>query len=109
MNYQNYQRQDTPPPSPHPVWRGIGCALMVIIPIFSFVLSQELLPTLLAASGSRLPPELASVIDIPPRNWGLTDKVFFSIENGGAVLGMTALVSLLLFAVLAIVNAIKRY
>jgi hypothetical protein len=33
----------TPPPraeGPHPVWRGIGCILMIVIPIISFGLAE---------------------------------------------------------------------
>jgi hypothetical protein len=35
--YNQYQRAETPPKEKtkiHPVWRGIGCVMIVIIPVF---------------------------------------------------------------------------
>lgn len=34
----NYREQKNPSKKPiHPIWRGIGCALMIIIPVISYV------------------------------------------------------------------------
>jgi len=41
--YTKYERHfPTRPWTIHPVWRGIGCALMIIIPIISFILAHEI-------------------------------------------------------------------
>jgi hypothetical protein len=35
--YRPEQNEDPAKKMPHPVWRGIGCALMIIIPVLSYV------------------------------------------------------------------------
>lgn len=47
--YQSYQRrEEAPKPSEkqvHPIWRGVGCIFMVVIPIFSFLISDWVINT----------------------------------------------------------------
>jgi hypothetical protein len=41
--YSQYQRTPSQKPETHPIWRGIGCALMVILPLLSFFGAEYLL------------------------------------------------------------------
>ncbi len=57
--YTGFQRA-TPPrrqKEPHPIWRGVGCLMMVIVPVLSYVLAAMTVDLLLK-SGIGLPPEL---------------------------------------------------
>ena len=38
------KRQESIPTGPHPIWRGIGCLLMVLIPIISFAAADVTIP-----------------------------------------------------------------
>lgn len=43
--YQGYQKKDTGPkekPVLHPIWRGVGFVLMILIPVVSIALGQYL-------------------------------------------------------------------
>lgn len=35
----SHQRSTPPPIRPHPVWRGIGCILIVVVPLISYALA----------------------------------------------------------------------
>lgn len=37
MKYAQYQKRPAPKPArPHPIWRGIGCLMMIIVPLMSY-------------------------------------------------------------------------
>ena len=78
---------------PHPVWRGIGCILMVLIPIFSFAVSMVLVEYLSNnVEDFYIPFELA--------------REYFGIENFLTVLGIGVILSLAFFALFSIFNAV---
>ncbi len=39
--YQTYARKSRPPRrnEPHPIWRGIGCVIILFVPVLSYILS----------------------------------------------------------------------
>ena len=67
--YQQYERKVINRPyRTHPIWRGIGCVLMIIIPIIAFATSHEM------ANGSLrnlvpIPNELRGYIQFPDWVW----------------------------------------
>ncbi len=95
MNYRNYSQNEDPPDSPHAIWRGIGCIMMIIIPIFAYALSVTLMP-ILKKNGLFLPVELGRDIVVA----GIL------IPDLYAVLALTILLTLILYAFLAVVNAL---
>ncbi len=70
-------RQDRPW-KVHPVWRGIGCILILIIPIMSWYATA-----LFLQSNTKvvLPPELTRVVAIPATRVAEIDKVIFQINH----------------------------
>ncbi len=76
----------------HPIWRGIGCMMMLLIPLLAFGISELLIPVTFEAS-----PEFAYT---------------FSPENPRAVsmlylqAGATALLSFVLYMVFSILGSI---
>lgn len=62
----------------HPIWRGIGCILLVVVPVISFLLARfymayvDLLP---------LPNELLRPVILPFYNSGLVDRTIYRINN----------------------------
>ncbi|MFU8772438.1 MAG: hypothetical protein ACNA8H_08475 [Anaerolineales bacterium] len=56
------------PPRPwtvHPVWRGIGCVFMVVLPIMAYVISVILVRENFIQQWVQIPRELAISITIP--------------------------------------------
>jgi hypothetical protein len=58
-------RQAERPWKIHPVWRGIGCLMMVLIPIISYAGAVLLVQANVAARWLPTPRELAQTITIP--------------------------------------------
>jgi hypothetical protein len=92
MDYRRIQREEREIERPHPIWRGIGCILILIIPVLSFALAMVLLPVIMSLPGFEgLPPELRETV--------------LEIENFWAVVGLAVMLTFALYAVLAIINA----
>lgn len=78
--YGSY-RKEIPPRStePHPVWRGIGCFIMLIVPIMSYAISV-LTVDYAIDQGIRLPEGLAGYPVMPELLFsvpGLVDLLFW--------------------------------
>ncbi|HKJ28225.1 MAG TPA: hypothetical protein VJ965_11350 [Anaerolineales bacterium] len=81
---------------PHPIWRGIGLIMMVMIPLVSFALSDILLQFARTKNIS-IPEELRSgITEIP---------LYGDIQDIYAVLILTAAIMLILFSIFTIINA----
>jgi hypothetical protein len=81
---------------PHPVWRGIGLIMMVMIPIVSFALSDVLLQFARTKNIS-IPEELRSGITQIP--------IYGEVQDLYAVLIVAAAIMLILFSIFTIINA----
>lgn len=98
IDYRKVEKRRPKSWEPHPIWRGIGCALMVIIPIVSFGLADLLMPILrVNVPGFYVPAELRGTLQIT-EGW--------LVENYKAVIGFALLLSFLLYSILAVVYAI---
>ena len=108
---QHYRRQrDQRPWRIHPVWRGIGCALLLLIPIMSWYTTSLFLQT---NTKVVLPWELTRVVAIPYTHVGEIDKVILQINRyfdaTGFVLGQiffTIIFSFIGFGVMAFLYAL---
>ena len=83
---------------PHPIWRGVGFAMIVVIPIISFVISDELVQYWQNSIPEfSLPANLRQTLEIP---------VYGEVENFWGVVILTALITLALFAIFSFINAV---
>ena len=105
----NRGRQDKPW-KVHPVWRGIGCILLLLIPIMSWYVTALLLDSNQKAI---IPPELTKVVAIPLIKVGGIDKVIIQVNtyfsNAHFVFGQvffTIIFSVLGFGILSFLYAI---
>lgn len=97
MDYKRYEGDQQNFPRPHDVWRGIGCILMVVIPLMSFGISTVLIPWMkVNIDGFRLPPELSADIELP---------LIGMVQDLWGVLTLTVFLTVTLYALLAIFNA----
>lgn len=97
MDYRNYNQDQGEIIGPHPIWRGIGCILMVVIPIITFVLSDILMGWMrVNVPGFSIPPNLRGSFAITS-SWVVNDI--------WAVVGLTVILSFAAFAVLMIINS----
>jgi hypothetical protein len=82
---------------PHPIWRGVGFAMIVLIPIISFVVSDNLIQDWQRSiSGFVLPDDLRRSIEVP---------VYGSVENFWGVIILTLILTLAIFAIFSFINA----
>jgi len=89
-------------PAIHPVWRGIGCIFMVIIPLISFFISNLLIQNDARISWIGIPPEMIMPQFGDPLL--LVRIVFTTIIS----LILFFLVSLITFALNALLNPKKK-
>lgn len=75
MGFSKYQRKEVEKPGPNPVWRGIGCILMVVVPVAAYLLTMYIVPWLL--STGLVPEELLQSIKFPA--WMYTTPTLGSI------------------------------
>lgn len=82
---------------PHPVWRGIGLVMIILIPILSFAISSQLM-LYFAQEGIAVSEQLlAPATEIP-----LVGEIY----NWPALLVFTLVISLILFGVVVVINAV---
>jgi Na+-driven multidrug efflux pump len=82
---------------PHPIWRGIGIIMLVLVPILSFVIADELIRYF----GNNvpeftLPLEMQRTVDIP---------IYGEVNDFFGVLAFTVIIAIAIFALFSIVNA----
>jgi hypothetical protein len=82
----------------HPVWRGIGCLLMIIIPFMAYAGADLLVKANLENGWIAVPFELATTVTIPLIN--------LSVPNLYAILLVAVLLAIIGFGVLTIFNAL---
>jgi hypothetical protein len=63
---QRFRQPETKPKNAvHPIWRGIGCLLMIIIPLMSFAASTLLAKTSMVKRYFPMSPEIATRVNVP--------------------------------------------
>lgn len=68
--YAKYQKQSPPRKKEmSPIWRGIGCLLMIVVPILSYYIGLALLQA--AKQRSLVPDYLLARIELPAFAWNL--------------------------------------
>lgn len=83
-------------PDPHPVWRGIGLVMMVLIPILSFAISDQLMIYMNENNMRIIEQLMAPPVEVPL--WGV-------VYNWPAMLTFTFVISLIMFGFFAVINA----
>lgn len=63
----------------HPIWRGIGCILVILIPLFSFLLADSLVQTNLETRWVTVPFELTGPPAFPYLYAKLVMTVFVAV------------------------------
>jgi hypothetical protein len=64
--YASYSRPAQPDKrSVHPIWRGIGCLLLILIPVLSFAAARTFLQENSQANWISIPKELTGSMVIP--------------------------------------------
>lgn len=94
----------------HPIWRGIGCLMLLIVPLISYALADILVRYGIEQRLWFIPRELIGYAQLPPEVWRF--RILASlfgwigrIENLYANLIMTLVFVALIFGVIAMVYA----
>jgi hypothetical protein len=98
-NYQQFQapQQRKQSWSVHPIWRGIGCFMMILIPIMSYAAAEILVEQNFSAGWVAVPVELARTVTVP---------VLGNLPHFYATLAVTILLMVLGFGALTVVFAV---
>ncbi len=111
MKYRSYEKKLPQRSSePHPVWRGIGCIIMVIIPVVSFALSVLTIDAAIQ-NGIEIPRSISGYPAIYPLLYRIPGLVgllnwFHNQYNLYAYLLMALFYIIVLGAILALAYAI---
>lgn len=82
---------------PHPIWRGIGIIMIILVPILSFVMADELIKYLgTNVPEFTLPLEMQRTIDVP---------IYGEVNDFFGVLAFAVIITIAIFALFSIVNA----
>jgi hypothetical protein len=108
--YRSYERNEMKrSEGVHPIWRGIGCIILIVIPIMAF-LGSLLIIQQGQANKWPLPPEIMGRVQLPAwlYNYAITRQFaqpVASVDNLYAILLFTIVMTLLAFGVLAVIYA----
>ena len=94
---------------PHPIWRGIGCLIIIFVPILSFAAANVTMPFFL--NRGLVPPELLGTPQLPDWLWYvpmLAQIVHFLFVRPSifAILLLTFLYILILGGVFSVIYAL---
>ncbi len=73
--YVKYRVKQAPKKGMNPIWRGIGCILLVVVPLFAFVLMELLVPVLI--NTGKVPYQLVGYVHFP--DWAYKVMIISSI------------------------------
>jgi hypothetical protein len=97
-----YSKRQVPPPQRpwaiHPIWRGIGCVMLLIAPFIAFAAADLLVKQSIARNWIPIPPEMRNIFRIPQLN--------YTIHNLYADLIVAGLLLLMGFGVIMIIYSI---
>jgi hypothetical protein len=94
-------RQVPPPERPwkvHPIWRGIGCLMLLIAPPVAFAAADMLVKMNMQARWLPMPPEMSRPYTIP--------EIGYTVDHALASLIVAAILLILGFAVMMIIYSI---
>lgn len=100
---------DKKPWKVHPIWRGIGCILLIVVPIISFFLARFFMQTV---KWFAMPESLLRSVVISYTNIASVDRIIFQLNDyfGGRLLYgdlfFTVIFTVLGFGILSIVYGI---
>jgi hypothetical protein len=83
---------------PHPIWRGIGIVMIVLVPILSFAISDLSIQWMKREKGFRIPDPLAK--------WDWDIPLYGRVDDALAVVLFALVVSLIVFGIFTIINAV---
>ncbi len=61
--YRKYERKEIPRKEIHPVWRGIGCNIIVLVPVISYFIMVLVRPAVI--NTGQVPPEIMGRVTFP--------------------------------------------
>jgi hypothetical protein len=101
MRYSKYRREERKVKQTNPIWRGIGCLLIILAPIISFAIANVVLQSGIVQQYINLPRELRRTVTLPLIG---TEVPYFY-----ATLALTVAILVALFAVVFVVySAVYR-
>ena len=75
--YENYETKTNVKLGMNPIWRGIGCILVFVIPIITYKLTMLLVPSIIATG--LVPQELLGRVQFP--GWAYTMPIVSTVAS----------------------------
>jgi hypothetical protein len=101
--YSKYQRKPEQKAGPNPLWRGIGCILVFVVPLITYGLMLILNPVIIATG--LVPPELLAKAKFP--DWFAKTIVFKDIASFFGSIDALWLKLVVFFVLLLLLTAIS--
>ena len=94
---------------PHPIWRGIGCIMMIIIPIISFAMAEFTVQNTWAQQ--YIPYQLLGYVVVPAKVWkvGFLNPVLTFIQNQANLYGVLIFFLFYLLVLGSLMSIINAY
>jgi len=109
--YQKLSRQAPPPPRPwtvHPIWRGIGCLMIIIGPIVAVAAAHIILDMNLERAWFAVPREFAAPYTISAANYTI-DHFFGDLLVAGILLLIGFAVIMIVYSIIYSIMGPPRY
>ncbi|MBE3037619.1 MAG: hypothetical protein IMZ62_02235 [Chloroflexi bacterium] len=75
--YAKYQRKSPEKKGMHPIWRGIGCILIIVIPLLAFGMMLVFVPPIIATG--KVPYQLLGHVHFP--EWAFKVRIVADISS----------------------------
>ncbi|HEX7541008.1 MAG TPA: hypothetical protein VF352_02660 [Anaerolineales bacterium] len=75
--YAKYQRKSPEKKGMHPIWRSIGCILIVVVPLLAFGMMVVFVPTIIATG--KVPYQLLGRVHFP--DWAYKTRIVADITS----------------------------
>jgi hypothetical protein len=100
--YAKYQHKSVERRTLHPIWRGIGCILIIIVPLLTFGLMVVFAPSIIATG--KVPYQFLGHVDFP--DWAYKSRITSDIVNYIHSINHLWLDILTFFVILLILTAV---
>jgi hypothetical protein len=96
-------------PLPNPLWRGIGCILMVVIPLISFTLAELTVQNDLASQ--YIPYQFLGYPNLPPVLWvgGYANSILYFLQNQNNLYAALIFTVIYIIALGGLISAVSAY
>jgi hypothetical protein len=100
--YSKFQRKSPAKKGLHPIWRGIGCIFIIVVPLLAYGLMLVFVPPIIATG--KVPPQLLGYVHFP--DWAFRYRAISGIATFISSLNNLGVNIVTFFVMLLILTAV---